>query len=742
VPTVKKKAKAVAGERKAASRPDPVIEAAAALETEAPARHHEPRKHRTAEHLAAKQREISVSEFFAKNRHLLGFDNPRKALLTTVKEAVDNSLDACEEAGIVPEIWVAIEGVGTDRFRVSVQDNGPGIVKKQIPLIFGKLLYGSKFHRLRMSRGQQGIGISAAGMYGKLTTGKAVKIVSKTAPKKPAHYYEIEIDTKNNQPEIHNGKGEGVDIPPGHAGIDYMTKNGIEWVAHYDAEDGHPPHEVKSGTRVTIELEGRYQRGRGSVDEYLEQTAIANPHVTLHYKDPDGNQKAYRRSTDRLPPEPKEIKPHPYGVELGRLVTMLKDTEEGSVSQFLQHSFSRVSSGTAAKICEAAKVSSRASAKKIGRTEVEHLYRALQETRIPPPATDCITPIGEDLILKGLHSVVPGEFFAAATRPPAVYRGNPFQIEVGLAYGGASNVAKRISLDGLAELLSESDARTLRQFLINTFDGIGAEAADRIIKEAGFGSRQSPAKLKKKDVEQLHHAMQNVSVSEGQSMQVLRYANRVPLQFQPAACAITQAVMRTNWRAYGLQQSRSALPSGPITVMIHMASVWVPFTSESKEAVASYPEIEKELRLAIQAVGRKLGMYMRRRDRVKQEGERRSIFLRYLGEVATAVAKINGTNRDKLYEQLLAVAKRKTVEADTKLDDRGRRIEEDEEGYGDHVLIVGEGEAPQGLVPYHEDDSGPEFATDETGEKGPVPLRANAAKKKTRGPKQRELPLN
>src|SRR5436190_18657230 len=138
----------------------------------------------TAESMAAKQRDISVSEFFAKNRHLLGFDNPRKALLTTVKEAVDNSLDACEEAGIVPEVWVAIEAVSANRYRVSVQDNGPGILKKQIPLIFGKLLYGSKFHRLRMSRGQQGIGISAAGMYGMLTTGKPVKIISKLSPKK------------------------------------------------------------------------------------------------------------------------------------------------------------------------------------------------------------------------------------------------------------------------------------------------------------------------------------------------------------------------------------------------------------------------------------------------------------------------------------------------------------------------------------------------------------------------------
>src|SRR6266481_363906 len=319
--------------------------------------HRPPKRRVTAEAMAARQRDISVSEFFAKNRHLLGFDNPRKALLTAVKEAVDNSLDACEEGGIVPEIWVHIETTGTNRFKVGVQDNGPGIVKKQIPLIFGKLLYGSKFHRLRMSRGQQGIGISAAGMYGVQTTGKPVKIISMTSPRKPAHYFEIQIDTRRNQPEIINGKGDGEEIPAGEKGQKYIAEHGIEWVAHYPGvdEQSHHHHGLRSGTRVTIELEGRYQRGRGSVDEYLEQTAIANPHVTIHYVDPDGGEATYSRSTAELPPEPVEIKPHPYGIELGQLVTMLKDTRAPSMSQFLTTSFSRVSSGVAQKICEAAK---------------------------------------------------------------------------------------------------------------------------------------------------------------------------------------------------------------------------------------------------------------------------------------------------------------------------------------------------------------------------------------------------
>jgi len=646
----------------------------------------------TAESMATQQRSISVSEFFSKNRHLLGFDNPRKALLTTVKEAVDNSLDACEEAGIVPELWVRIDPAGKDRFRVAIQDNGPGIVKKQIPLIFGKLLYGSKFHRLRMSRGQQGIGISAAGMYGQLTTGKPVRIVSKTAAKKPAHYFEIQIDTKTNNPEILNGKGEGIDLPFGAAGEKMMADLAIEWESEippdFASAEGAVPAPLESGTRVTIELEGIHKRGKGSVDEYLEQTAIANPHVTIRYRDPDGNVMEYHRSTRKLPPEAREIKPHPYGVELGRLVTMLKDFPGGTLSQFLTDSFSRVSPPVARAICEQAKLSPRARTKRIGREEADTLYRAIQETKIQNPATDCISPIGEELLLKGLRQVVPGEFYAATTRPPSVYRGNPFQIEAALAFGGSPAVQK-ISFDLLSQLLDESDARTLKQFLVATFDGMGPDGAEKIMRESRLGTRQSVAKLTEPERKRLFDAMRNVNLADGQSMQVLRYANRVPLQFKLRDCAVTQTIMGMNWRPYGVSQSRGSLPGGPITVMVHVASVWVPFTSESKEAIAAYPEIEKELRLALQTVGRKLGVYLKKRQSIRQEGERRNVFLRYLGEVAQAVNKINGTDAKVVYDLLMKVAKKKTSEADVQLDERGKAIvEETEKEYGGGVLIV------------------------------------------------------
>ena len=323
----------------------------------------------TAESMAKQQRNISVSEFFAKNRHLLGFDNKRKALLMCVKEAVDNALDACEEAGFLPEIEVALVQTAEERYRVMVRDNGPGIVKQQIPNVFGKLLYGSKFHRLKMSRGQQGIGISAAGMYGLLTTGKSIKVTSRTSPKKEAHYYEIQIDTKKNEPNI----------------VKDDTKE-VEW--------GH-------GTQVEIELVGSYNKGRQSVDEYMEQTAIANPHAKFIYTPPAGERQVLERGTLTVPTLPTEIKPHPLGVELGMLIKLLHETDSHWLTGFLQSEFCRVGSQTAESICHAAKLNPRAHPKRIARQEAEKLYESIQKTRFMAPPTNCLSPIGPEQILAG-----------------------------------------------------------------------------------------------------------------------------------------------------------------------------------------------------------------------------------------------------------------------------------------------------------------------------------------------------
>ncbi len=542
-------------------------------------------KYATAESMSKAQREISVSEFFAKNRHLLGFDNKRKALLTTVKEAVDNSLDACEEAGILPDIVVKIEQSDQDRFRVTVRDNGPGIVKAQIPNVFGKLLYGSKFHRLKMSRGQQGIGISAAGMYGLLTTGKSVKITSRTGAKSEAHYYELQIDTKKNAPHIVTDKTIKVD-----------------W-----------PH----GTEVTIELESQYQKGRASVDEYLELTAIANPHAAFTFIDPAGQVTELPRATTELPHPTVEIKPHPYGIELGVLIKMLKDSREKTLSRFLSSEFSKVSAGTASAICDKAKLSSRANPTRIGTHEAETLYKAMQESTIRPPSTDCLSPIGERQILAGLLKGVKAEFFTAATRSPAVYRGNPFQIEVGLAYGG------ELGPDPSQEQEN-------------------AEVAEVKVRRG-------------KVVEAPRVTVQT---------RLMRFANRVPLLYQMSGCCIYKSILDTDWRRYGLSQSSGSLPQAPLAVFVHMASVWVPFTSEGKEAIADYDEIRKEIKLAVQECGRKLQAFLNRRKKQKYETDRRSIFKRYIGEVVAACGSIATINEKALYDDLTALAQRITARAD------------------------------------------------------------------------------
>ncbi len=608
----------------------------------------------TAEEMAGRQRDISVSEFFAKNRHLLGFDNPRKALLTSVKEAVDNALDACEEAGILPDVTVVIEDLQPDRqssakssrYRVTVVDNGPGIVRKQVENIFGRLLYGSKFHRLKMSRGQQGIGISAAGMYGLITTGRPMVIHTRPSTKAAAHHIELAMNTKTNRAEV-TVDIETADFPPQR--LRELTPGTRAIEAFLSANI------YRTGTSVSIEMEGRYQRGRGSVDEFLELTAIANPHARICWVPPSrvaaddeellpvaassagaagakveetievGGVTVFPCGVAELPAEPREIQPHPKGIELGTLLQMVKDyalTEKGgTLYQFLQDRFCRVSATTAATMCKAAGATSRTKARDVEAPEVERLFKSFDEIRLAPPPTDCLAPIGVRQLLAGMLKGVRAEFYAASSREPSIYRGRPFQIEAAIAFGG--------------ELPADDSAR------------------------------------------------------------VIRFANRVPLLFQQSACSSFKAVAETSWKNYGLQQPRGGGPVGPLVVMIHMASVWVPFTSESKEAIADYDEIRKEMRLALMECGRKLGTYLKRRHRMRREGERRDVFERYIGEISRSLHGLVGADPKRVYDALLKQARSRTAIADDVLDEDGRVTRQDQEDL--EGVVVVDRTAPEGL---------------------------------------------
>lgn len=501
-----------------------------------------------ADELAKKQKEISVSEFFERNRHILGFDSQVKSLIMGIKEAVDNSLDACEEANILPEIAVTVERVDKDEFRVTVEDNGPGIVKKMIPNVFGRLLYGSRFHAVRQSRGQQGIGISATVMYGQITTGKPATVVSKTGKEDVAWRMDIMVNTKKNMPDV-------------------LKEDPFVW-------DGK-----EQGTRITYHINGRYVSGKQSVMEYLRQTAIVNPHARITFTDPDGRRTTFERATDKMPPATKEIKPHPQGLELGTLMNMAKDTRNKTLGKFLQLDFSRISDRLAKEMTDKAGLNMELNPARLSLDDHKRLLAAIGEVKIMAPPTDCLSPIGSQLIKKGLRNVldeVRPEFYAPpVTRDPKVHSGNPFLVEVGIVYGGG--------------------------------------------------------------------------LPKDQTVQILRFANRVPLLYQQGACVITKAIENTDWRRYGLEQrGGSGIPFGPAIIMVHVASTKVPFTSEAKEAIANLPEVQAEIELALKICGRSLKTHLNKRETKSKTRVKFEIVQEILPLIAQKSAKIVGKPVPKL----------------------------------------------------------------------------------------------
>ncbi len=354
--------------------------------------------------MTSKHREISIAEFFEKNKHILGYSNPSKALITCVREAVDNSLDACEEAGILPDILVKITKAGDNVFRIVVEDNGPGIEKEHVPRVFGKLLYGSRFHAIKQSRGQQGIGISSAVLYAQITTGKPAVIVSKMEGGK-THRFEIMIDTKKNEPEI-------------------IKEEETEWFS---------PH----GTRIELEVKGSYVKERKqSVYEYLKETSVVNPHARITFITPDGEIHEFRRITPEPPEPPKEIKPHPHGMEIGPLLAMLKTTKARDLRNFLKSEFVRIGDKISDEIILKSGLDAKADPHSLTREDAERLLNAFKLTDLLPPPVDCLSPIGDRLIMKSLMEEYSPEFVYAVTRKPKVYSGHPFLVEAGIAYGG------------------------------------------------------------------------------------------------------------------------------------------------------------------------------------------------------------------------------------------------------------------------------------------------------------------
>ena len=706
-----------------------------------------------AQELAESQRSISIAEFFEKNKHMLGFDSEARALVTAVKEAVDNSLDACEEAGILPDIYVEIQEAG-DYYRLIVEDNGPGITKEQIPKVFGKLLYGSRFHVREQNRGQQGIGISAAVLYSQLTSGKPAKITSRTKGGVEAEYFELIVDTDTNEPEID-----------------------VEETTTWDR-----PH----GTRIELEMEGN-MRARGQLHDYVRQTAVVNPHARIELREPDTHIKS-ERATDQLPEETEEIRPHPHGVELGTLIKMLEATDSYSVSGFLQGEFTRVGATTAENVIDNFRD------RHFGREMAWRQPKAHEDADVEAALTDAVANKGADATaafarrvadaLDDSERVAHHEFvaivddaaddieaeydrsFGSTVRDNAVAAGWGRITGRDSADGGADDEgADRLrsdlyaladeatstrkddaTIDGLADRLAAKfdgadDERhrftreQLREFVRRSAEAteeyddatFGETARENVLEalwEVAVRVPDDPPKVrtiaaerdtasdlleamretdiiapptdclapitadlieeglrKEFDADFYAASTRDASVHGGDPFiveaglayggelesesgaDVLRFANRVPLVYQRGACATTDVVKQINWRNYNLDQpGGSGIPTDAAVVMVHVASTNVPFTSESKDAVANVPELESEIELAIREAARELKSYLKKRRSMQQRREKQDKLATILPEMAEKLSEVTGRDRLNIDDSLARIMNNVLVE--------------------------------------------------------------------------------
>ena len=504
-----------------------------------------------ADKMAKNQKQIAISEFFEKNKHFLGFDSLQRSIITAVKEAVDNSLDACEEARILPDIRVKISKIDSkkDILELQTEDNGPGIPQKSIEKVFGQLLFGSRFHAIRQSRGQQGIGITGVVMYSQLTTGKPTHVLSKIANDDTAVSVNIGLDTRKNK----------------------AVKSDQTRIIWENDDLTRKEH----GLRVTTRMKAKYQRGRQSVFQYLRMTSIVNPHADIMFTDPDGETYHWPRVTERLPSKVDAIKPHPHGIELGQLQRMCRESSDSRMTVFLRQNFSGVSMRAAKELCEAAELEITMKPKSLKPDDVRALLEAFQGERevngkaikLLSPPTNCLSPIEEMLIKKGLSKTIDSKFVATMTRAPTVSHGNPFQVEVGLIFG-----------EGMA--------------------------ADKHVE-------------------------------------VLRFANRVPLMYQQGGCLLTKAIESVDWRQYGLEQAGGkGVPKGPAAILVHLASTNVQFTSEAKEALSDNEFVFEETRRAMLEMGRGLRKHLEKKKKMAKTREKFELINDILPAIAEKSASI------------------------------------------------------------------------------------------------------
>ncbi len=457
----------------------------------------------------------STAEYFAKNLQQVGFSSPTKAVLTTLKEAVDNSLDACEEHGILPDLYVEIQKIGvgssknTDLIKVVVEDNGPGIEEKDLAKVYGEYLASSKFGKGQCSRGQQGIGISAATTWAQITNAKGVVVISKTKNMRKAIKAQVDVDIKSNTGVLKN-------------------KESLDW---------NKPH----GVRCEFLMDGRIQlNGDGGLVTYMEGTVLLNPHLSVTFKLAENDKQTIDRVTNVSPEIPESTLPHPHTFKLGEFITHATLFGKTSLSNFLKTGFSRVTdqplkdfvkNGMPKALLDKPITS-------LNQEQFKQVFTAVQNTELMAPSTKSVLTVGEDSLSKSIGRLGEIDFFAVMTRKPRICDFKPVVVEVALA------------------------------------------------------------------------RFKNRNQDTDGPVQLLRFANRVPLQFDKSGCAITWAIESVNWKSYGLQQPKDSLPVGPYVFAVSVVSPFIKFKNASKETIDASEELVAEIRLALIQAGQKLSRHI------------------------------------------------------------------------------------------------------------------------------------
>ena len=545
----------------------------------------------------------STAEYFAKNLQQVGFSSPTKAVLTTLKEAFDNSLDACEENGILPDIRVVIErnGAGslknTERILVRVEDNGPGIPYTDVAKVFGEYLASSKFGRGRCTRGQQGIGISAATTWAMQTAAQGARVVTKVDKQRRAISCLVEIDLKNNKGVLRN-------------------KEEIDW---------DRPH----GTLVEFAFDGRIQiNGEAGLLAFLKANVLVNPHLRLSYRLPDQEEVVIERVSDVVPEIPDATEPHPHTMKLGEFLAHARIYGRAQTRTWLKTGFSRLSDQVIQSLIKEFKVPAALFDKvltSLTDQELNSLYQAIQNADLKAPATSSVLAIGEESLEQSMLRLGLVDFHAVVSRKPTICDFKPVQIEVAIA--------------------------RLQQ---------RAEDAE-------------------------------------ESVQVLRFANRVPLQFDKAGCAIVKAISTVNWKSYGLRQPRGSLPQGPYIIAVSVVSPFIKFKNASKETIDGSEELLEELRRALIQAGQKLARHLNRESReadLESKIQHIEKFAPILVECLVRVAGANQARKKAAEDGLMRLLGREARQAEQELVSAEARLEEHKEKEAKRRKVQPEAERP------------------------------------------------